>query len=137
MFRNLSSTAITLLVLTSCVLAQSGGGEAAKGPQMFSILPMIGIMLVIIYFFMIRPEQKKQKEKQNLIENIKKGDKIITIGGIYGTVSKMKKDTVILKVDGNATMEILKSAVSTVRNKQENNGNNEDGTAELEAKKTG
>ncbi len=137
MFRNLSNTAITLLVLVSSVLAQSGGGQAAKGPQMFSILPMIGIMLVIIYFFMIRPEQKKQKEKQNLIENIKKGDKIITIGGIYGTVSKMKKDTVILKVDGNATMEILKSAVSTVRNKQENNGNNEDGTAELEAKKAG
>lgn len=86
--------------------AQSGGGIAA-------FLPFFLIM-VIIYFLMIRPQAKRQKEKQNMLLALKKGDKVITIGGIHGTVTgiKNKGKLIVLKVDKNLNININRSAIS-------------------------
>ncbi len=85
---------------------QQGGGIAA-------FLPFILIM-VVIYFLMIRPQSKRQKEKKQMIENLKKGDRIITIGGIHGTIAGLKNNgkVVVLKVDKNFNMTLNKSAVA-------------------------
>jgi preprotein translocase subunit YajC len=85
---------------------QGGGGFAA-------FLPFILIMAVI-YFLMIRPQSKRQKEKRQMLDNIKKGDRVITIGGIHGSVAGIKNNgkVVVLKVDKNMNITVNKTAVA-------------------------
>jgi len=79
-------------------------------------MPII-LMFAIFYFLLIRPQQKKQKELQTMIAGIKKGDKVVTTGGILGTVSSIQDDYVVLTVGGSDTkIEILKSAIAGLRN---------------------
>lgn len=79
-------------------------------------MPMIFI-LVIFYFFLIRPQQKRQKDLQKMIDTLKKGDKIVTAGGLIGTVSSVQNDYIVMKVgEGESTkLEILKSSVTGIR----------------------
>lgn len=72
----------------------------------------------IFYFFMIRPQQKKQQELQKTIDALKKGDRVVTIGGVIGTITSLQNDYVVLKVgdNENTKMEVLKSAISGLRN---------------------
>ena len=67
---------------------QAGGAGSASGSLGMSLLPFLAI-IVIFYFFLIRPQNKKQKETQKMLDALKKGDKVITIGGIHGTVSSV------------------------------------------------
>ena len=93
-----------------------------SGSLLMTVLPL-ALIFVIFYFFMIRPQNKKQKETEKMIAALKKGDKVITIGGIHGTVSSTKEKTVIVKVDDNTKIEFLRSAISTVvTDKAEKNG---------------
>lgn len=69
-----------------------------------------------MYFLMIRPQNKKQKELQKLLASLKKGDKVITHGGIHGTISNVKEDTVTIKVDDNCRIEFTRSAIASVVN---------------------
>jgi preprotein translocase subunit YajC len=88
-----------------------------KSPGLAQLLfPIIG-MLAIFYFLLIRPQQKRQKATQAMIAALKNGDKVVTTAGIYGTVSGIKDDVVILKIAENVKIEILKSAVSAVVNR--------------------
>ncbi len=90
---------------------QGGGG-------LIAFLPFILIM-VIIYFLMIRPQTKRQKEKDTMRDDLKKGDKIITMGGIYGTVQgfKEKGRQAIIKIDNNTNITINKTAVAGLAGK--------------------
>ena len=74
------------------------------------ILPLVAI-IAIFYFFMIRPQQKKQKEINAFRSALKKGDKVLTVGGIYGTIDEVKETTVLVSVDNNVKMEFEKSAI--------------------------
>lgn len=89
---------------------QSG---ASGGGGMLSILPFILIML-ILYFLMIRPQAKRQKDKKLMIAAIKKGDRIVTIGGVHGTVVglKNKGKIVVIKVDKNTNLTVVKSSIA-------------------------
>jgi len=89
---------------------QGGGGIAA-------FIPFFLIM-VIIYFLMIRPQGKKRKEKQNMLGALKKGDKVITIGGIHGTVVGIKNQgkIFVLKIDKNLNININRSAIAGLAN---------------------
>ena len=91
----------------SILLQGFGGGGASS-------LFLIGGMFVIMYFFMIRPQQKKQKEQQAYIDALKAGDKVVTIGGLHGTVVSVRDKSVVLEVDANkgVRMVFLKTAVS-------------------------
>src|SRR3954463_16159973 len=74
---------------------------------------MMGAIVVVFYFFMIRPQMKKAKEQKKYIEALKKGDKILTIGGIYGKIAEVKEDgTMIMEVEDGTKMKISKNAVS-------------------------
>ena len=83
------------------------------GGPLGSILPFVAI-IAIFYFFIIRPQNKKQKETERMIKAIKKGDKVVTIGGIHGVVSSAKETTLIIKVDDNTKIEFNRSAIATV-----------------------
>jgi preprotein translocase subunit YajC len=88
------------------------GGAQSGGNPITQIVPLV-LIVVVFYFFMIRPQMKKQKEQKKYIEALKVGDKILTIGGIYGTVQKMNEDgTIIMAVEDGTKMKIAKSAVS-------------------------
>jgi len=92
---------------------QAAGGEAGAGSLLTSFLPLIAI-IAIFYFLIIRPQNKKRKETEKMLSALKKGDKVVTIGGLHGTVQNVKESTVVLKVDDNVKLEFLRSAVSNV-----------------------
>lgn len=86
-------------------------GQSPEGQNpLVSFLPLI-LVFVIFYFFMIRPQVKKQKELNNYRRSLKKGDKIITTGGIYGRVTDVKDNTVTVDAGDNVLLKIDKSAV--------------------------
>ena len=88
---------------------------APKVNPLVQFMPMI-LIFVIFYFLMIRPQQKKQKELQAMITAIKKGDKVVTNGGILGTVSSIQDDYVVITTgDSDTKMEVLKSAIAGLR----------------------
>lgn len=72
----------------------------------------------IIYFLIIRPNNKQQKQRKAMLESLQVRDKVITIGGIHGTVTRIKDDTVMIKVSPSVELEFLKAAVQTVVNRQ-------------------
>lgn len=82
----------------------------ASSPGITNILMMVGIF-VVFYFFMIRPQQKKQKDAKKFREALKKGDEVVTIGGVHGTIVAVEADTVVLDVDRGTKLTIDRSAV--------------------------
>lgn len=86
---------------------------AGSGSMLMSVLPF-GLIILIFYFFIIRPQNKKQKETEKMLSALKKGDKVVTVGGIHGVISSTKEKTVIVKVDDNAKIEFSRNAIATV-----------------------
>jgi len=72
---------------------------------------MLILIIVVMWFFMIRPQRKQQKELQKFREGLQKGDKVVTIGGIYGTVVEVKEKTLLLEVDSNVKIKVDKNSV--------------------------
>ncbi len=93
------------------VLLQAGGGDFT------SFLPIIG-MIAIFYFFFIRPQQRKQKETKRYLEEIKKGDMVVTVGGIHGKIMEVSDTTVLLDVDRGTKLLVEKSSVSLEASKR-------------------
>ena len=102
-------------------LALLQAAPAAGNPtgSMVSTLVTFGLVFVIFYFLIIRPQNKKQKDAQKMIEAVKKGDKVITAGGVHAVVYSVKEKTVILKVDDNTKMEFSKSAIASVEREKD------------------
>jgi len=84
----------------------------AKGGGGMSMLLMIGAIILVFYFFMIRPQQKKQKQVQSLRDALKRGDPIITIGGIHGKITDVQESTFIIEVENGVKLKIEKAAVN-------------------------
>ena len=83
--------------------AQQGGG--------WTTWVMIALIFVVMWFFMIRPQKKQQKELQNFRDSLAKGDKVVTIGGIFGTIVEVKEDTVLMEVDNGVKIRVSKQAL--------------------------
>jgi len=90
--------------------------SAQTANPILSFLPLV-LMIGVFYFLLIRPQQKRQKELQKLVDNLKKGDRVVTSGGVIGTVTSAQNDYVVLKTgEGDVVkMEVLKSAVTGLR----------------------
>lgn len=92
--------------------------QAATGLENYiNIIFLVGIG-VVIYFFMIRPQQKKQKEQKVFIDNIKKGDMVVTIGGVHAKVFAVEDTAVILEIDKGVKIKFEKTAISLEASKQ-------------------
>lgn len=85
----------------------------AAGSAMTTLVTFAGV-IAIFYFFIIRPQNKKQKETQKMLSNLKKFDKVQTIGGIRGVIQTVKEQTVVVKVDDNTKIEFAKPAIAAV-----------------------
>jgi preprotein translocase subunit YajC len=101
------------------VYAEGGSGAPASPLGMLGnpMFMMMGVMIFALYFLMIRPEQKKQKERQAMLQAIKKGDRVMTSAGMVGTVHSIKENTIMVKIADNTVVEFTKSAVVSVINK--------------------
>jgi preprotein translocase subunit YajC len=98
------------------LMAAPQGGEGSSGGaagSLMTFLPFVAI-IAIFYFLIIRPQNKKQKDTQKMLSALKKGDRIVTIGGIHGTIQNVKEQSVIVKVDDNVKIEFSRSAISGV-----------------------
>ena len=82
-----------------------------QGGSPWTFWIMIALMILVLYFFMWRPESKRRKEMQKFRDGLKKGDKIVTAGGIYGTVKEIKETTILIEVDSDVTLRVDKSMV--------------------------
>jgi len=107
-------------------LAMGGmpGGAGAQGGQQSPIM-MIGwvvIMLALFYFLLIRPQQRKEKERRNLISNIKTGDRVIFGGGLIGIVANVKEHVFTVKIADNTKIDVLRGAVTRIIQKDEELG---------------
>lgn len=98
--------------MKTILLQASGGG----GSQFI----MLGAMIVIFYLFFIRPQQKKQKAQRNFINELKKGDMIVTMGGIHGKVTDVTEETVTIDVDRGTKLTIEKGSISLDASKRVN-----------------
>ena len=94
--------------MISTAFAQSAG--SASGFSLGGLIPFI-LIFVIFYFLLIRPQQKKVKEHKNMVQNLKRGDSIVTAGGIVGKINKVEEDFVILQVNNEVEMRLQKTAV--------------------------
>ena len=89
------------------------GGNGGGG-SMFSTVIMFSLIILIFYFMILRPQQKRQKDRQKLLDAVKKGDKVITAGGLHGTVVGLEDKTVLIQVADNVKMKFERTAISTV-----------------------
>jgi len=87
------------------------GSPGAAGGGLTALMPLI-LIFVIFYFLLIRPQQKKQREHRQMLDRLSKGDKVVTSGGIHGTIDKIKENTVILKIADNMRIVVTKSAIA-------------------------
>lgn len=98
------------------LMAADASGEAQAGSMASSIIMFVAI-IAIFYFLIYRPQKKRDKESKAMIASMKKGDKVVTIGGIHGTIVTVKDKTVVVKVDDSARIEFSKDAISSVVSK--------------------
>lgn len=94
---------MTFFLQAQPAAAQPGGG--------WSMWVMLILIIVVMWFFMIRPQRKQQKELQKFRDGLKTGDKIVTIGGIYGTVAEIKEKTLLIEIDSNVKIKVDKNSV--------------------------
>ena len=94
-----------------------GGGGEAQGAQqgLGSMLFPIAVFVLIFYFFIIRPQNKRKKQQDELLNSITRGDQVITVGGIFGTVREVRDDGFMIEVAEGVRIRMLKSAVQTKR----------------------
>jgi len=94
-------------------------GQVAPGAGgMFGALMPLVLIFVIFYFLLILPQRRKQKEHREMVRNLKKGDKIITTGGIYGTITKLKKNYVEIEAANQVKLRVQRSCVSQLRGEE-------------------
>lgn len=94
------------------LMAQPG----AEPNPIATFLPLV-LIFVVFYFFIIRPQRKKEDERKKMIEAVKKGDKVITIGGLYGNVTQVDDASLLVQVDTNTKLRIEKTAVARIEQK--------------------
>ena len=92
-----------MTILQAAQTAQQGGG--------WSMWIMLALIFVVMWFFMIRPQRKQEKELENFRNALQKGEKGVTIGGLYGTVAEIKEDSVLIEVDNGVKIRVSKQAL--------------------------
>jgi preprotein translocase subunit YajC len=104
--------------MESVAWAQTTGGSGSGSGTLLSLVPFL-LIFVIFYFMLILPQQKKQKQQKAMMEGLKKGDKIITASGIWGTVTNLGKDTVTLQIADNTKIKMQREHIARVRSEED------------------
>ncbi|MFM8552368.1 MAG: preprotein translocase subunit YajC [Nitrospiraceae bacterium] len=106
-------------MMASVAWAQGAhGGGAGAGTSLLSLVPFV-LIFIVFYFLLILPQQKRQKKLKEMLEALKKGDKVVTSGGIWGTVTNLGKDTVTLQISDNTKIKVQRESISRLRVEEE------------------
>ncbi len=103
---------ISALFIGGCVPVAP---EGAEGESNWTIIIFMVVIFGLMYLVLIRPQRKKQKEHQQLIDELKKGDRVITAGGVYGQIESVSDDSVVIKVESGVTMRVARNSVALKR----------------------
>jgi preprotein translocase subunit YajC len=106
-------TTISLAVFMVSFTVWGQRGEAAPGGDILPLLMVLVLFGVVFYFMLVRPQKKRQAEHAQLLRNLKRGDQIISAGGIYGTVVNIGDDSVVIKTEDEAMLRLAKSSITT------------------------
>ena len=118
-FAVLGVSAIMLLGLGACMPGQGAGGEGAGGSDMLmSILPLV-LIFVVFYFLLIRPQQKKQKAHRAMLQQVNRGDDIVTSGGIVGKVVRSRDDQLLVEIAPDVRVRVMRGNVAEVTRRSE------------------
>ncbi len=109
---------ISQLTALPVLMGAPAGGGAAPAGSMFTTFITFGLIIAIFYFLIIRPQKRKEKQTKEMLSALKKGDKVVSIGGIRGTVLSVREGTIVVKVDDNTRLEFSKGAIASVLNSQ-------------------
>jgi preprotein translocase subunit YajC len=107
-----------MMLMESVAWAQGTGGSGSGSGTILSLVPFI-LIFVIFYWMLILPQQKKQKQQKAMMESLKKGDKVITSSGIWGTVTNLGKDTVTLQISDNTKIKMQREFIARVRSDED------------------
>jgi preprotein translocase subunit YajC len=102
---------ITTFLLQAAAPAADSAAKGGGNGMLMNVL-FIGLMIAVFYFFMIRPQKKKQEEQGKFTDNVKRGDKVVTIGGIVGKIAEIRDKTFVIDVEAGGKIQILRSAIS-------------------------
>jgi preprotein translocase subunit YajC len=111
----MSALLITALVFVAGCYPTEAPAEGEGGGFDWTIIIFLVLIFAIFYFLLIRPQRKRQKEQRELMSELKRGDKVITAGGIYGVIESVSEDSILIKVESGATMRVAKSSVALKR----------------------
>ena len=100
-----------LALIGGCELAPATDGEEGGSTSIWPMLIFLVVIFGLFYFVMIRPQRKRQKEHQQLMQELQKGDNVMTAGGIYGRIESVNEDNVVIKVESGATLRVARSSV--------------------------
>jgi preprotein translocase subunit YajC len=101
------------------IFAFSSPSGTDGGPSLITSFIPILLIFVIFYFLLIRPQQKKQKQHQSMVAALRRGDRIVTNGGLYGMVVDVKEHVIVLKIAEDVKIELVKNAIAAVIEKRE------------------
>jgi preprotein translocase subunit YajC len=104
--------------MASIAWAQTTGGSGSGSGTILSLIPFV-LIFVIFYFMLILPQQKKQKQQKAMMDALKKGDKVITASGIWGTVTNLGKDTVTLQIADNTKIKMQREHIARLRSEED------------------
>jgi len=116
---------IGILVFTGGCFPQAPAGTEGENGGLTGIWPMLAFLAVLfalMYFVMIRPQRKRQQEQQTLLQELRRGDRVITAGGIYGQIESLSDESVVLKVESGTTIRVARSSVVGRREDQKDTG---------------
>ncbi|HBA86165.1 MAG TPA: preprotein translocase subunit YajC [Verrucomicrobia bacterium] len=105
--------------LMSIAMGMPGGGAGQEQQSPIFMFGWLGIMIVIFYFMLIRPQQRREKERRAMMDNVKSGDRVAFSGGILGIVANVKDKTLVIKVADNVKIEVSRAAVTQILEKGE------------------
>ena len=104
--------------MESVAWAQTTGGSGSGSGTLLSLVPFL-LIFVIFYLMFILPQQKKQKQQKAMMEGLKKGDKVVTASGIWGTVTNLGKDTVTLQIADNTKIKMQREYIARLRSEED------------------
>ena len=117
MYRTLQIGLIAILLITvfalpgGCTFATGEDGATDSGNSIWVMLAFFVVIIALFYFVMVRPQQKRQKDHQAMMEELQRGDKVVTAGGIYGTIESISEDSVVIKVESGSTLRVARGSV--------------------------
>ena len=98
---------VTLVLVSSCAVPAT-----TEGGFDWTIVVFLVLIFAIFYFLLIRPQRKKQKEHQQMMAELKRGDKVVTAGGLYGVIESISEDSVVIKVESGSTIRVASGSVA-------------------------